>query len=73
MLNNLFLLNFNESLESYIFNLIQNVKINKIDLFIKNMIIALIDHDRKIHNEKNFSFKSMIIMNLHKANHMNVF
>jgi len=60
MLSNLFLLNLNENLESYIFDLIQSVKINKIDLFIKNMIIALVDHDKRSNNEKSFSFKSMI-------------
>jgi len=60
MLSNLFLLDFNESLELYIFNLIQSIKINKINLFIKNMIIALVDYDKRIHDEKNFNFKSMI-------------
>jgi hypothetical protein len=60
MLSNLFLLGLNESLESYIFDLIQSVKINKTDLSIENMIIALVDHDKRIHDEKNFSFKSMI-------------
>ncbi len=60
MLSNLFLLNLNENLESYIFDLIQSIKINKIDLFIKNMIIALVNHDKRSNNEKSFSFKSMI-------------
>ncbi len=60
MLSNLFLLDLNENLESYIFGLIQSVKINKIDLFIENMIIALVDHDKRSNDEKNFSFKSMI-------------
>ncbi len=46
MLSNLFLLDFNESLESYIFNLIQNIKINKFKLLIDNMTIALVDHDK---------------------------
>ncbi len=60
MLSNLFLLDLNESLELYIFDLIQSIKINKIDLFIKNIIIALVDHDKRSNDEKNFSFKSMI-------------
>ncbi len=60
MLRNLFLLDLNESLELYIFDLIQSVKINKIDLFIENMIIALVDHDKRLNDEKSFSFKSMI-------------
>ncbi len=60
MLSNLFLLDLNESLELYIFDLIQSVKINKIDLFIKNMIIALVNHDKRLNDEKSFSFKSMI-------------
>ncbi len=60
MLSNFFFLDFNESLELYIFNLIQSIKIQKIDLFIKNMIIALVDHNKRSNNEKNFSFKSMI-------------
>jgi len=60
MLSNLFLLDLNENLELYIFDLIQSVKINKINLFIENMIIALVDHDKRSNNEKNFSFKSMI-------------
>ncbi len=46
MLNNLFLLDFNESLELYIFNLIQSIKIKKIDLFIKNIIITLVDYNK---------------------------
>jgi len=46
MLSNLFLLDFNESLESYIFNLIQNIKINKFKLLIDDMTIALVDHDK---------------------------
>ena len=46
MLNNFFLLNLNESLESYIFNLIQSVKINKFDLLIDDMTIVLVDHDK---------------------------
>ncbi len=60
MLNNLFLLNLNESLESYIFNLIQSIKINKFDLLINDMTIVLIDYDKQSNSEKNFSFKSMI-------------
>ena len=60
MLSNFFLLDFNESLESYIFDLIQSIKINKINLFIKNMIIVLVDHDKRSNDEKSFSFKSMI-------------
>ncbi len=60
MLSNLFLLDLNESLESYIFDLIQSVKINKFELLIDDMTIALIDHDKRSNQEKNFSFKSMI-------------
>ncbi len=60
MLNNLFLLNLNESLELYIFDLIQSIKINKFKLLIDDMIIALVDHDKWSNQEKNFSFKSMI-------------
>ncbi len=60
MLSNLFLLNLNESLESYIFDLIQSIKINKFDLLINNMTIILVDHDKRSNSEKNFSFKSMI-------------
>ena len=46
MLNNFFLLNLNESLKSYIFELIQNVKINKFNLLINEMIIVLVNHDK---------------------------
>ncbi len=60
MLSNFFLLDFNESLESYIFNLIQNIKINKFKLLIDNMTIALVDHDKWSNQQKNFNFKSMI-------------
>ncbi len=60
MLSNFFLLDLNESLESYIFDLIQSVKINKFELLIDDMTIALIDHDKRSNQEKNFSFKSMI-------------
>ncbi len=60
MLSNLFLLDFNESLELYIFDLIQSIKINKFDLLIDDMTIALVDHDKRSNQEKNFSFKSMI-------------
>jgi len=60
MLSNLFLLNLNESLESYIFDLIQSIKINKFDLLINDMTIILVDHDKRSNSEKNFSFKSMI-------------
>ncbi len=60
LLSNLFLLDFNKSLESYIFDLIQSIKINKFKLLINKMIIALIDHDKWMNEEKNFSFKSMI-------------
>jgi hypothetical protein len=61
MLSNFFLLDFNESLESYIFNLIQSIKINKFDLLINDMIIILVNHNKWSNSEKNFSFKSMII------------
>ncbi len=60
MLSNLFLLSLNESLESYIFDLIQSIKINKSELLIDDMTIALVDHDKRSNQEKNFSFKSMI-------------
>jgi len=46
MLSNFFLLDFNESLESYIFNLIQSIKINKFDLLINDMIIILVNHNK---------------------------
>ncbi len=61
MLSNLFLLNLNESLESYIFDLIQSIKINKFNLLIDDMIIVLVNHDKRSNSEKNFSFKSMIV------------
>ncbi len=60
MLSNLFLLGLNESLEPYIFDLIQSVKVNKFELLIDDMTIALADHDKRSNQEKNFSFKSMI-------------
>ncbi len=60
MLSNLFLLDLNESLESYIFDLIQSIKINKFNLLIDDMTIVLVDHDKQSNSEKNFSFKSMI-------------
>jgi len=60
MLSNLFLLDLNESLESYIFELIQSVKINKFDLLINKMTIVLVDHNKRSNSEKNLSFKSMI-------------
>ena len=60
LLSNLFLLDFNESLESYIFNLIQSIKINKFKLLIDEMTIALVDHDKRANEEKNLSFKSMM-------------
>ncbi len=60
MLSNLFLLDLNESLESYIFDLIQSIKINKFELLIDDMTITLVDHDKRSNQEKNFSFKSMI-------------
>jgi len=60
MLSNLFLLDLNKSLESYIFDLIQSIKINKFKLLINDMIIALVDHDKQSNQEKNFSFKSMM-------------
>ncbi len=46
MLSNLFLLDLNESLESYIFDLIQSIKINKFELLIDDMTIALVNHDK---------------------------
>ena len=60
MLSNLFLLDLNKSLESYIFNLIQSIKINKFNLLIDDITIVLVDHDKRSNSEKNFSFKSMI-------------
>ncbi len=60
MLSKFFLLNLNESLESYIFDLIQSIKINKFKLLINDMTIALVDHDKRSNQEKNFSFQSMI-------------
>ncbi len=60
MLSNLFLLDLNESLESYIFDLIQSIKINKFDLLINDMTIILVNHDKRSNSKKNFSFKSMI-------------
>ncbi len=60
MLSNLFLLNLNESLELYIFDLIQSIKINKFKLLINDMTIALVNHDKWSNQKKNFSFKSMI-------------
>jgi len=60
MLSNLFLLDLNESLESYIFNLIQSIKINKFNLLINDMTIVLVNHDKQLNSKKNFSFKSMI-------------
>ncbi len=61
MLSNLFLLDLNENLEPYIFGLIQSAKINKTGLFIEDMIIALVDHDKRSNDEEGFSFKSMIV------------
>ena len=60
MLSNFFLLDLNKSLESYIFDLIQSIKINKFDLLINDMTIVLVNHDKRSNSEKNFSFKSMI-------------
>ncbi len=60
MLSNFFLLDLNESLELYIFDLIQSIKINKFELLVDNMTIALVDHNKWSNQEKNFSFKSMI-------------
>ncbi len=60
MLSNFFLLDFNERLKLYIFNLIQSIKINKFNLLINDMTIVLIDHDKRSNSKKNFSFKSMI-------------
>ncbi len=61
MLSNFFLLNLNESLKLYIFNLIQNIKINKFNVLINNITIILINHDKQLNLKKNFSFKSMIV------------
>ena len=60
MLSNLFLLGLNESLEPYIFDLIQSAKVNKSELLIDDMTIALADHDKRSNQEEDFSFKSMV-------------
>ncbi len=60
MLSNLFLLGLNESLEPYIFGLIQSIKVNKSELLIDDMTIALADHDKRSNQEKDFSSKSMV-------------
>jgi len=60
MLSNLFLLGLNESLEPYIFGLIQSAKVNKTGLSIEDMTIALVDHDKRIHDEEGSSSKSMV-------------
>ncbi len=60
MLSNLFLLGLNESLEPYIFGLIQSAKVNKFELLIDEMAIALADHDKRANEEDDFSIKSMV-------------
>ena len=60
LLSNLFLLGLNESLEPYIFGLIQSAKANKSELLIDEMAIALADHDKRANEEEDFSSKSMI-------------
>ncbi len=60
MLSNLFLLDLNESLEPYIFGLIQSAKVNKSELLIDDMTIALADHDKRSNQEEDFSSKSMV-------------
>jgi len=60
MLSNLFLLGLNESLEPYIFGLIQSVKVNKTGLSIEDMTIALVDHDKRSNDEEGSSSKSMV-------------
>jgi len=60
MLSNLFLLGLNESLEPYIFGLIQSAKVNKSELLIDDMTIALADHDKRSNQEEDSSFKSMV-------------
>ncbi len=60
MLSNLFLLGLNESLEPYIFGLIQSAKVNKTDLLTDDMTIALADHDKRSNQEEDFSSKSMV-------------
>jgi hypothetical protein len=60
MLSNLFLLGLNESLEPYIFGLIQSAKVNKSDLLIDEMTIALADHDKRSNPEEDLSSKSMV-------------
>lgn len=60
MLSNLFLLGLNESLEPYIFGLIQSAKAKNSELLIDEMAIALADHDKRINDEEDFSSKSMV-------------
>jgi len=60
LLSNLFLLGLNESLEPYVFGLIQSAKVNKSDLLIDDMTIALADHGKRSNQEENSSFKSMV-------------
>lgn len=60
MLSNLFLLGLNESLEPYIFGLIQSAKANNSELLIDEMAIVLADHDKRSNEEEDFSFKSMV-------------
>jgi len=60
LLSNLFLLGLNESLEPYIFGLIQSAKANKSDLLIGEMAIALADHDKRANEEEDSSSKSMV-------------
>jgi len=61
MLSNLFLLGLNESLEPYIFGLIQSAKANNFELLIDEMAIVLADHDKRSNEEEDFSFKSMVV------------
>lgn len=69
MLDHFFLLNFNEELKSYIFELIQSIKINNFILLIKSMIIALTDHNKRINHEK--TFKSLTVKFKKKFNFRN--
>ena len=48
-LDYLFLLDLNEDLESYVFDFMQTIKINKMSLSINDMTVALSDHDYKLH------------------------
>lgn len=58
LLSHLFLLGLNEGLEPYVFSLIQTAKINKAELAIDEMAVALVDHERMSNQEESYSSKS---------------